>query len=172
MKISTVVVKRTVLPICFYMMICYEIIPPTILYFLHTTRKSCWTSQALQKNLSCHNLYVIFVTNEEAAMCLYIMHEGAEKSSNFPQSSKDFVFLVLCAICYFIPCQSLGSFVATLGCSAMLQICVQTLWISINGTLLPGKMTLRCSLIRVISVECIACFWVPRMFWQEHREVT
>lgn len=102
MKISTIVVKRTVLLICYYMMICYEIIPLTILYFLHTTRKSCWTSQGLQKNLSCHNLCVLFVTNEEAAMCLYVMHEGAEEGSNFLQSSKDFVLLVLCAVCYVV----------------------------------------------------------------------
>ncbi|KAL2301797.1 hypothetical protein Nmel_011193 [Mimus melanotis] len=164
MKRSTIVVKRTVLPICYYMMICYEIMPPTILYFFRATRKSCWTSQGLQKNLSCHNLCVIFATNEEAAMCLCVMHQGAEEGSNFLQSSLEFVPLALCcAIHYFIPCQSLGSFVVTFGCNAVLQICVQTLWISINGTLLPGKMTLTCSLVRVISVECIG-FWVPRMF--------
>lgn len=124
------------------MMICYEIIPSAILYFLHTTRKSCWTSQSLQKTPSCHNLCVIFVTSEEAAMCLCVIHQGAGEGSNFLQSSLDFVPLALCAICYFTPCQSLGSFVVTLGCNAVLQICVQTLWISINGTLLPGKMTL------------------------------
>lgn len=145
-------------------MICYEIIPPTILHFLHATRKSCWTSQGLQKNLSCHNLCVIFVTNEEAAMCLCVMHQGAEEGSNFLESSSDFVPLALCAVCYFTSCQSLSSFVIISGCNAVLQICVQMLWISIKGTLLPGKMTLSCSLVRVISIECIGCFWVSRMF--------
>lgn len=78
----------------------------------------------------------------------------------------------LCAICYFTPCQSLGSFVVTLGCNAVLQICVQMLWLSINGTFLPLKRTLSCSLVRMISDKCIGCFWVPRMFCQEYREVT
>lgn len=85
------------------MMISYEIIPPTILYFIHATRKSCWTSRGLQKKkrLSCHNLRVIFVTNEEAAMCLCVMHQGAGEGSNFLQSSSDFVPLALWAICCF-----------------------------------------------------------------------
>lgn len=105
-------------------------------------------------------------------LCVSVMHQSAGEGSNFLQSSSDFVPLALCALCYFTPCQSLGGFVVTLGCSAVLQICVQMLWISVNGTLLSGKMTLSCSLVRVISVECIGCFWVTRMFWQEHCEVT
>lgn len=73
-------------------------------------------------------------------------------------------FSFMCPLLFYITCQSLGSFVVTVPCDAVLKIYMQTLWISINGTLLPGKMTLSCSLDRVISVEHTGSFSVPRMF--------
>lgn len=67
--------------------------------------------KACKKNLSCHNLRVIFVTNEEAAVCLCLMHHGAGEGSNFLQSSSDFVPLALCAIrCFTVPGRFCGNF--------------------------------------------------------------
>lgn len=77
-----------------------------------------------KKNLSCHNLRVIFVTNEEAAMCLCLMHHGAGEGSNFLQSSSDFVPLALCAIrCFTVPGRFCGNF--GLQCSVA-NLCADT----------------------------------------------
>lgn len=105
-------------------------------------------------------------------MCLCVMHQGAGEGSNFLQSSLDFVPLALCAVCYFTLCQFMGSSVVTLGCSAVLHICVQMLWISISGTLLPGKMTLSCSLVRMILLSALAAFEYPGCSDREHCKVT
>lgn len=123
-------------------------------------------SKACKKTPSGHNLYVNFVKCGREALCLCAIYEGAGWVLNFFRFRRfGFCALVLCAICYFMPCQSLGSFVVTVPCDAVLQICMQTLWISINGMLSPGKMTLSCNLVRVVSVESTGCFWVPRTFW-------
>lgn len=70
----------------YHVMICYEIIPPAILYF-RTTKNCVGNSQGLQKNPSGHSLCVNFVKRGEEALCLCATYQGAGVDFKFLQVS-------------------------------------------------------------------------------------
>lgn len=69
------------------MMICYEIIPPAIVCFLHTARNCVGTSQGLQKTPSGHSLCVNFAKRGGEAVCLCAIYQGAGVGPRFLQVS-------------------------------------------------------------------------------------